>query len=270
MYPGASLIIATYNWPEALECCFQSILRQSRLPDEIVIADDGSGDATRKLIERFTILSPVPVIHVWQADEGFQLSKIRNKAVAAARFEYIIQIDGDLILHRHFIKDHVTAAKPGRFIGGSRCLLNPSVSEKLLKTKSIDISWLQEGVRNRENAIRFKPLANILQTMVKTASASNIRGCNMSFWRSDFIKVNGYNEAYTGWGREDTDLVIRFFNSGLERYLFKFQGIVFHIWHKEADRSDLAKNEEILAALKAERVTSCRQGIQQYLPRAIP
>jgi glycosyltransferase involved in cell wall biosynthesis len=265
MPKDSSLIIATYNWPAALSCCLESILAQSVFPDEIIIADDGSDERTRVLIKQFQSKSPVPVIHVWQPDEGFQLAKIRNKAVAVARFEYIIQIDGDLILHQHFIKDHLSAAKRGRFIGGSRCLLTAPKSDEILKNKSIDLFWLQKGLKNRENAIRFKPVGYLLQIGFKTNSTSNIRGCNMSFWRSDFILVNGYNEAYSGWGKEDTDLVIRFMNCGLLRYLFKFQGIVFHIWHTEASRSDLEKNEKLLEILKSIKVVRCEVGIDQYL-----
>ena len=262
---GSSLIIATYNWPSALECCFRSILNQSVFPDEIIIADDGSGEATLNLIKKFQLNTAIPVIHIWQPDDGFQLARIRNKAVAAARYDYIIQIDGDLLLHPHFIRDHLSAARATHFIGGSRCLLNASLSQRLLSNEPISISWMKQGIINRENAIRFKPLAYLLQTCIRTNSSSNIRGCNMSFWRSDFIAVNGYNEAYTGWGKEDTDLVIRFFNLGLKRFLFKFQGIVFHIWHQEADRSELEKNEKMLARLKENKVTRCEIGVHQYL-----
>src|SRR5690606_36112774 len=105
----------TYNWPEALECCLLSVLKQKMLPGEVIIADDGSGEPTRQLINRFRQLCPVPLLHVWQPDEGFRLGKIRNKAIAAASGDYIIQTDGDIILHPLFIKDHMAASRSWHF-----------------------------------------------------------------------------------------------------------------------------------------------------------
>src|SRR5687767_4927209 len=134
-----SLIISTYNWPSALNLCLQSVLQQSVLPDEVIIADDGSTDDTRQLIASFIRKSPVPIIHVWQADEGFQLAKIRNRAIAQAAHPYIVQIDGDLILPRHFIKDHLQVSNKGSFVTGSRVLLSPTTSKTLLENNSIDI-----------------------------------------------------------------------------------------------------------------------------------
>ncbi|KYP14909.1 glycosyltransferase family 2 protein [Flavihumibacter sp. CACIAM 22H1] len=265
MYPGSSLIISTYNWPKALDCCFNSILGLKVWPDEIIIADDGSTEDTRELIAVFRKKSRVPVVHIWQPDTGFQLAKIRNKAVAAARYDYIIQIDGDLILDPYFVKDHLSSAKPGRFIGGSRCLLSKCFSEQLLEDPRVQVSLWKQGVRNRENGIRMLPVGKLLNRLVKTSSSRSIRGCNMSFWRADFIRVNGYNEDYIGWGKEDTDLVIRFFKIGLERPMFKFIGIAYHIWHKEADRSGLEKNEALLHQLNSGLRHSCENGVSKYL-----
>ncbi len=103
-----AIMVSTYNWPEALERCVQTILAQDRLPDEILIADDGSGEATKQAVERFKSISKVPIHHIWHPDEGFRLSVIRNKAIEAAQSEYIIQIDGDILLDPHFISDHLS------------------------------------------------------------------------------------------------------------------------------------------------------------------
>src|SRR5438309_2028957 len=125
MATSCSLIISTYNWPSALQLCLQSVLQQSVLPAEIIIADDGSTEETKTLIDHMATQCPVPLLHVWQPDEGFQLSKIRNRAIAKAAMPYIIQIDGDLLLHQHFIKDHFHIQEPGYFVSGSRVLLSP-------------------------------------------------------------------------------------------------------------------------------------------------
>src|SRR5215216_4307543 len=135
-----SLLIATYNWPVALELCLKSVLNQKILPDEVIIADDGSKEETRILIEGFQKSFPVPLYHIWQPDEGFQLAKIRNKGIVAARFPYIIQIDGDLILHPLFIKDHLQLKKQGYFTTGSRVMLSHETTQRLSQNHSIELT----------------------------------------------------------------------------------------------------------------------------------
>src|SRR5690242_8999091 len=126
--PSVSLIISTYNWPDALELCLQSVQQQRLLPNEVIIADDGSAKETGQVIEKFQKRLLAPLHHIWQADEGFRLGMARNKAIAAASSEYLIQVDGDLVLHPDFVYDHVHAARKGHFIGGSRVLLGEEYS----------------------------------------------------------------------------------------------------------------------------------------------
>jgi glycosyltransferase involved in cell wall biosynthesis len=211
--PSSTLLIATYNWPQALEQTLLSIKRQVMLPNEVIIADDGSKEETTKLITGFQTGFPVPLRHIWQPDEGFKLGQIRNKAIAAATGEYLIQIDGDLILHPSFVKDHVQAARPGHFIGGSRVLLSEELSQQMFKSKQAAISIFEKGVRNKFNAIHAPAVARLIELFKKEKGLYNLRGCNMSFWRKDLLAVNGYNEDITGWGREDTELVIRLISS---------------------------------------------------------
>ena len=125
---SVSIIIPTYNWPEALNLCLQSVLVQSILPGEIIIADDGSKQETSDLINNIKRKSPIPIIHVWQEDNGFRLAQIRNKAIAKSCKDYIIQIDGDVILHKDFIKDHIRFARKGSFVSGSRVLINEKLA----------------------------------------------------------------------------------------------------------------------------------------------
>ncbi len=263
--PFTSLVIATYNWPQALELCLLSLLSQNKMPDEILIADDGSGTATKELIERFRSRFAVPVHHIWHPDEGFKLAQIRNKANVAARGEYIIQVDGDLLLHPYFVKDHMTAAKSGYFIGGSRVIIDQKQSGKILLEKNIDLNIFQKGISNHFNGIHAAALGGLVSKIIKTNKVYNIRGCNMSYWKKDFLAVNGYNEDYTGWGREDTDLVFRFYHSGLHRKFFKFRGIAYHLWHKEADRSGLIQNDNILTHTIQTKGIRCGKGADQYL-----
>lgn len=260
-----TLVIATYNWPAALQCCLQSVLQQVVMPTEVLIADDGSGEETLQVIKKFQSLLPVPLRHIWQADEGFQLARIRNKANAAASSEYIIQIDGDLILHPHFVADHWKTAKPGHFIGGSRVILEEGLSRQLLESSQTAIYPWTKGIHNRFNSLHWPLAGAVLQTFIKTHNAYNIRGCNMSYYKRDFITVNGYDENYKGWGREDTDLVLRFYNSGLRRSWFKLRGVAYHLWHREASREALAKNDATLQKTVQKGTTRCDTGVDQYL-----
>ena len=123
-----TLVITTYNWPAALDLTLQSVARQSVAPTEIIVADDGSGPETEEVVTRWQERLPTPLVHVWQADEGFRLARSRNRAIAAARGDYVIIVDGDMVLHRHFIADHVRAARHGCFIQGVRLLTGPKAA----------------------------------------------------------------------------------------------------------------------------------------------
>ena len=262
----SSLIIATYNWPQALDLCLKSVLKQSVLPTNIIIADDGSGSETKLIVEKYQQLLPVPLIHVWHADDGFRLAQIRNKAAAVAK-DYIIQVDGDLVLHQDFIKDHLEAASNGKFICGSRVILNKDITGRLIATASGKnyFGFFNTNISNRFNSLHIKALSNLINTFKDHNSTSSIRGCNMSYWRKDFIAVNGYNEDFVGWGREDSDLVIRFIKYNLKRRFFKFQGIVYHLYHHENDRGNLLKNDQLLEKAMKDPSFTCEKGIAQYL-----
>nr|VFJ43602.1 MAG: Glycosyl transferase family 2 [Candidatus Kentron sp. DK] len=129
-----SLIITTYNRPDALTAVLCTVLSQTRPPDEIIVADDGSGKPTREVVRFFQDNPLVPVLHVWQKDQGFRAARIRNMALARASGDYIIFIDGDILLDKHFISDHRRNAKKGLFLQGGRILLNPERTRRILDT----------------------------------------------------------------------------------------------------------------------------------------
>lgn len=262
----SSLIIATYNWPQALDLCLKSVLQQSSLPTNIIIADDGSGTDTKLVVEKYQQLMPVPIIHLWHKDAGFKLAQIRNKAAAIAK-AYIIQVDGDLILHKDFVRDHLAAATNGKFICGSRVILNTKITSELIAKRSEKnyFAFFNKDISNRFNALYLKNVSNIINAFKNYSNTKSIRGCNMSYWRNDFIAVNGYNEDFVGWGREDTDLVIRFTKFGLKRRYFKFQGIVYHLYHRENDRANLLQNDQLLEKAKNNPSFTCEKGVNQYL-----
>lgn len=260
-----SLIISTYNWAEALNLCLLSVSRLSVLPDEVIIADDGSRRDTYDLIKRFQQSFKVPLIHVWHKDEGFQLAKIRNKAIAKAQYPYIIQVDGDLILHKHFIKDHIEVARKGSFVTGSRVLMNDELSSKMMSSQRTAANIFTPGIRNHFNSLRIKFLRNYLADRYHQKDIDSIRGCNMAFWKEDVIKVNGYNEEFEGWGGEDQELAIRMLNAGVKKRVIKMGGTVLHIAHTKYCRSKHQENDHRMLRTLREEITYCSQGISQYL-----
>jgi glycosyltransferase involved in cell wall biosynthesis len=262
--PTSSLVVATYEWPEALAAVLASVRRQTVAPTEVVVADDGSREPTRRVIEAARAGLPCPLVHVWHPDEGFKLAQIRNKAVARAKGAYIVQIDGDMVLHPGFVEDHLSAAEPGRFVGGSRVLLDAEASRRVLDGGESP-GPLSPGVRNRWNALRLPAVGAALAAVVPAGGLRSVRGGNMGFWRDDFVAVNGYDEAFTGWGREDTDLAIRFYRRGLRRRWFKLRGVAWHLHHREASRAALGRNEEILERALVSGRDRCEAGIDRWL-----
>jgi len=265
-FPTASLIISTYNWPQALELCLLSILQQTALPVEVVIADDGSTEETRTLVQQLQHELPIPVRHTWQPDEGFQRCRILNKAIAVARGDYLIQIDGDVILHPLLIQDHLETARSGHFVCGNRAWLDETLTRRVLQRKQRHFSVFEKGVRNKFNALHMPALAPFIpEIFKKERGLANLRGCNMSFWKKDILAINGYNEAISGWGREDTELVVRLYNAGLKRLHLTLKGIVYHLYHKERDKGRLTLNDALVQKAKDRRMTYCDRGIRQYL-----
>lgn len=256
-----SLVISTYNWPEALELCLKSSLRQTVAPAEILVADDGSDERTAQLIARYRVQTSIPIVHVWQEDTGFRVGSIRNKAIARATGAYIIQVDGDVILHPDFVRDHVSVARPGRFVSGSRVLLGPRYSAGLLANRSIDINAGKKDVSNRLNAIRI-PWASPVFGRYKPEVT---RGCNMAFWRDDAICVNGYNELIQGWGSEDYEFGSRLWHIGVQHFSLKLSGIVYHIYHNVRARDQAVANQVLANLTRSRRLLRCKQGISQYL-----
>lgn len=261
MAVDVSLLIATYNWKEALRLSLLSAFVQTVLPKEILIADDGSADDTRLLIEEMQKISPVPIIHIWHEDKGFRLSEIRNKAIARATGDYVIQIDGDIIMDRHFIEDHLDLAEEGYFVCGSRILLSSEESAMLLDGQK-DLAKVSRLVLN---GIRCRLLRSYLAKRYAQNNNTRLRGCNMAFWRKDLIVINGYSESFNSWGFEDWELVSRLLNSGVSKKFLKMGGIAFHLHHKEACRNGVEKQKELFMQSVEKRDIRTLNGLDKYM-----
>ena len=263
MKPNVSLIISTYNWPEALNLCLQSVLHQSVLPNEIIIADDGSKEETRELINSFKKICKIPLIHVWHEDKGFRKTMIMNEAFTKVSYPYIVQIDGDIILHKDFIKDHIRFAQSKSFVSGSRVIIDEKLTKKLIQKKQWKFSIFTNGLHNRLNGIRI-PFLSKFQEHYRQNDIIYVRGCNMAFWKEDLLKVNGYNEEITGWGREDNELAARLINTGISKRIIKFSAICFHLYHNQCSRDFVVRNDIILNKTLSEKRIRCKQGIDSH------
>lgn len=258
-----ALLISTYNWPESLELVLRSLLLQSLLPDEVLIADDGSSEQTKKLIEDFQNSNNIAIKHFWQEDLGFRKSKILNKAVAGSTADYIIQIDGDCIMHPRFIEDHSSFAREGVYLYGSRVNILPNFVSNIFENKKIKFNFFSKEIKNKTRNLHIPFLSHLYQS--QKGISKKFRGCNVSYWREDFIAVNGYNEDFEGWGREDSDLVIRIGNKGIKSKRLRYAGIVYHIYHKINSKHNFELNNSIQKNTISNKVVKIKNGIDQYL-----
>jgi glycosyltransferase involved in cell wall biosynthesis len=258
-----SLVTPTYNWPNALELLLLSIKNQTVLPDEVIIADDGSKEETKKLIATFQKDFPVPLHHIWHPDNGNQKPKIMNKAIASAKFEYIIEIDGDIIMQKNFVKDHLNNAKKGLYLFGSRVNIKQSIVKQLFENKILTFDFFSKGIKNRTRTIRL-PFFMKFEKNHATRS-KKLRGCNMSFWKSDFIKINGFNESLVGWGIDDSEMIQRLHNIDIKGKRLKQCAIAYHIYHPEQSKKDYSINDAIEKETTEKKLTFIEKGINQYI-----
>lgn len=263
--PSVSLVVSTYNRPNALRLCLESVRRQRRLPLEVIVADDGSADETRRLVAEMAKDFPVPLIHVWQEDEGFRLSKIRNRAMLIARGEYIVQTDGDMILNRSFIADHARFARRDSFTRGVRAKIDPALTA-LCEGNPSEAKCpgpFSKGIRKRMRAMRFIPLAWWFASCFKKDKAYGL-GCNMGFFKDDFMAVNGYEEIFTGWGCEDDDMAARLHRLGRKMRDLHFAAVCYHLWHPENPRDDMEERLLFMKERESRRTIRAEKGLDQY------
>ncbi len=260
---SVALLISTYNWPEALELVLQSVKSQTILPTKILIADDGSNERTREVIECFRGEIGIPVEHMWHPDEGFRKCIIVNKAIASCQCDYIIQIDGDIILHPEFVADHLSEAEVGFYIKGSRTLVDSNKTKELIENKNIALSVLDGGLKNKINALHFPLFASLFRR--RSERSRDLKGCNCAFWRLDFIKVNGYNNNLMGWGHEDIELAARFVNAGIMQKRIKLKAICYHLHHNINDRSNEDQNFKVYKKAVKEGIIESENGYRQSI-----
>jgi N-terminal domain of galactosyltransferase len=206
-----------------------------------------------------------PLGHVWQAHQGFRAAEVRNRAILACGGDYCIFLDGDCIARADFIAVHRRLAERGWFVTGNRVLLSPALTAAVLREGLQPQTWggarwigerMRGGV-NRLAAVLRLPLGALRK--LGSRRWRDARSCNLAVWRSDLERVDGFDGSFCGWGREDSDLLIRLLHAGVRRKDGRFATGVVHLWHPEADRAGLAENEARLeAVLGGDRVRAQR------------
>lgn len=266
----AAVVLTTYNRPDALAAVLEGFRHQQDRDCELIVADDGSTEDTRAVVDWFRARSPMPVRHVWQEDRGFRAAAIRNRAVAATDADYVIFLDGDCVPSPQFVLAHRRLAEPGYFLGGNRLLLSPEFTKTVLAQR-IPIhawgwrQWMQ--ARARRNINRLLPILVLPDGPCRKWRPrrwQGIKTCNLSVWRSDLVRVNGLDEAYEGWGLEDSDLVIRLIHAGVKHKSARFAAPVFHLWHPEQDRAALPENRARLEALLRSNTIRASMGLNRH------
>jgi glycosyltransferase involved in cell wall biosynthesis len=240
MAPATSVIVSTYRREDALLAVLAGLSRQHDRNFEVIVADDGSGPETAEVVARATSEWPgLAISHVRQEDDGFRLARARNLAVRAARGDRLLFLDGDCVPRPGFVGSHRHCV-PGRATCGRRCLLSEPATAAWLDdpTRSARSTgfWLRRRLAGDVNRLPF--LADPwFAPLGRPCSWKRFRGMNHGVHRRDYLAVDGNDQAFVGWGFEDSDLAIRLQNSGVRLVPAGLGSTVFHLWHREADRT---------------------------------
>jgi glycosyltransferase involved in cell wall biosynthesis len=262
-----SVIITAYNREDALAAVLRALTRQTDRHFEVVVADDGSGPATAQTVEDWKKNAGFRLDHVRHEDRGFRAAEIRNRAILACRGAYCIFLDGDCVPRPDFVAAHRRLAEQGRFVTGNRALMSQSLTatvlQKGLEPELWDLGvWIRQRIRGGIN--RLAPLLSLpLGPLRKLRSGAwrGARSCNLAVWRSDIDRVDGFDATFNGWGREDSDILVRLLRAGVRRKDGVFATGILHLWHPEADRSQLPENERRLGQSLSGDEVKARQGI---------
>jgi len=265
------LIISTYNNPRALELCLGSVALQNCRISSICIADDGSGPETKAIIDAFSASSTVPVRHVWHADNGFEKGAILNKSIASSAADYLVVIDGDVLIHPGFVRRHVQMARPKTFNTGSLIRLNKAATDSVTLDIVKDLTVFQRNWLKAHGALKD------LSAWLKTAPfpipvmsflewvnpiRTSLCGANASCFLEDILAVNGYDERLK-YGGQDKELGLRMKNAGVRGRTVRYSAPLVHLDHPRGyDRpEERQRNREIRAQTKAGRATTTKFGI---------
>jgi len=233
-----SVIFSTYNSEEWLEKVIIGFSVQTFKDFEIIIADDGSRETTKALIDKLKLEIDIPIIHVWQEDNGFQKSQILNKAIIASTTDYLIFTDGDCIPRKDFVETHHKYREKGYFLSGGYFKLPMDISKAITKEdivlqRCFDLQWLKsQGLPSSFKNLKLTVsgwISNFLNKVTPTNASWN--GHNASGWKADLVAINGFNQEMQ-YGGQDRELGERLFNLGLKSKQIRYSAICVHLDHK--------------------------------------
>ena len=268
---AVSVIVTTYNQPRWLEKALLGFENQTYTDFSIVIADDGSTAETSDVIKKFQSRGTLSIVHIWQEDDGFQKTKILNKAIVASPGDYLIFTDGDCIPRFDMVAKHMVMRKPGCFLSGGYFKLPMNVSENISeediqKRRCFDANWLvAQGVKKS-----FK-LNKLTATGKKerflnwiTPTKATWDGNNASGWRADILAVNGFDERMQ-YGGEDRELGERMMNNGVKPIQARYSLVTMHLDHPRGyvQEEMLLKNKAIRKETRVTRSKWTNFGIEQ-------
>lgn len=267
-----SVIVTTYNRPDALDAVLRGLAQQTDKNFEIVVADDGSGPATADLLNSWQKRLSQPLTHVWHEHRGFRAAEIRNRAILGSSGDYCIFLDGDCIPRTDFVAAHRHFAEPAWFVIGNRVLLSPNLTARVLRDNIDLVAWtfndfIQERLRGNIN--RIAPLFRTRLELARKALPQRwwaARSCNLGIWRSDLDHVDGFDGSYVGWGLEDSDLLIRLLHAGVQRKDGRFATGVYHLWHPLALPRMLLENQQLLNSIQHSDRFRALLGMSTLLP----
>lgn len=241
---NTTVIVTSYRRRDALNLVLQSLANQTEMPEEVIVADDGSGPDVRSLIDHWS--ERLPLAFIWQADRKFRAARARNLAAVKAIGDHLIFIDGDCVLPLDFVKTHRRLIIGLKMVSGGRFLINSQDTKALVTSGEVD-----ENLCFRD--IKFLKLPLGLFRDLAPRNWRQVRTCNLGVMRSDFMNVCGFDESYQGWGREDSDLVVRMIKNGVKVRSARFAACVSHLHHDEEAKTALEANDSQFQNVIADR-----------------
>ena len=257
-----TLVVSTFNAPEALEKVLAGVRGQSAVPLEVLVADDGSGQSSIDLVDVWKTRLDIPLTHIWQPHEGFRKTHVLNQAILKAAGDYLVFLDGDCVPHPEFVEDHIALAEPGHWVQARRCFVKERYVAEFDLSRISVVGW----VAGRRIEQGLKAFRTPWQSVRFDKDLRGVIGCNLGIWREDLVAVNGYDESFTGWGREDSDLAARLFHLGRVRKFVRGRAVVFHLNHPVASRAQLESNQARLDETIATRRVRAVRGLHERMP----
>ena len=266
--PDVSLIVNTFQKPRHLALVLASIAIQTGVDGrfELVVADDGSDDVTRRLVTDFARGVPFPVTFTTEPHEGFRLARVRNRGAALAGGDTLLFLDGDSVLPPDHVATHLAARRPGWARIGDVVRLPESVSRDLVPDGLAAIDLQRLAPRSEWQRLRRRHRKSLLQNLLRHPSKPRLAGGNFAVWRHDYLRVNGSDERFRGWGQEDDDLGLRLRGAGIRLASILDRTCTYHVWHPSDPSATPRWRDGVNVPyfLRRGRLTRCRRGL---LPR---